>query len=43
MWISDNVFISDTETNVEGKTVFTTADYEKLYFSMRIDVSAVSF
>ncbi len=42
MWISDAVVISDTDTSIEGKTIFTTTDYEKLYFSMRIDVSALS-
>lgn len=42
MWVSDTVAISDTETSIPGKTVYTTSQFSNLYYSIKINVSASS-
>jgi hypothetical protein len=42
MWVSDAVVISDTDTSIPGKTVYTTTAFSNLYYSIKINVSATS-
>jgi len=38
MWISDKVLISDSVTNIEGRSVYTTEEFKNSYASVKIEV-----
>ncbi len=38
MWVSDDLYISNTETSISGKTVITGDDYSNKYYTVNIKV-----
>ncbi len=38
VWLNDNILISDTETEWEGKTIYTSDEFANSYFSLDVEV-----
>ena len=38
MWISDNVLISDSVTELEGRSIYTTEEFKNSYASIKVEV-----
>ena len=38
VWLSEKVLISDTETNIAGRSIYTTSEYENSYASVAVKV-----